>query len=93
MCWGPAARYQLQRWGFALGSGKPVPVLALAASMMGSVTDGKWKSAQLDSPFALAELLAEGEDDNAFAEPVLEALKNILPAAPDTTQSQPATQG
>jgi hypothetical protein len=96
LCWGPAGRYQLQRFGFwgfdseGRQIQKPVPVLAWAAAGAGTVDkDGLWVSAELESPFALAKLLSDG-DENSIALAVVAMLKNMMPEAKLTLVENPA---
>lgn len=96
LCWGPAGRYQLQRFGFwshdAAGKTiqKPIPVLAWAAAGAGAVAaDGVWQSAEFDSPFALAKLLT-GDEETKMGEAVVAMLKNMMPEAKLTLVESPA---
>lgn len=76
LLWGPAARYHLQRWGFF--SNAPVPTLAYAAAMLGTVDNGQWESAGVLHPLELAKLVTRDEEDALFAA-CQQAIKNTLP--------------
>jgi hypothetical protein len=96
LCWGPAGRYQLQRFGFwgVDADGKPtqkaIPVLAWAAAGAGTVDrDGLWTSAEFESPFALAKLLS-GDEEGRMGDAVVAMLKNMMPEAKLTLVENPA---
>lgn len=91
LCWGAAARYALQQWGYWIGTGtmKPVPVMAWAAAAAGTVKDGIWKSARLDSPFDLLDNMTKAEEDEVSLA-VVDMLKNMLPGATLSLVESPA---
>ena len=90
LCWGPIARYQLQRYGF-WDFTKPIPVMAWAAAAAGTVgSDGNWQSADFASPIELIKLGGD-KGETAASEAVLAMLKNLMPAADLTLAATPAT--
>ncbi len=90
LLWGPAARYQLARWGH-WEAGKPTPLLALAASMAGTVgKDGVWRSCEFASPFDFASQMLAEESEAGFDQPCAEAIKNTQPGASLTVVREPA---
>lgn len=86
--WGPAARYQLSRFGFRIG--EATPLLAYAAAMLGTVKDGVWRSARLTDPMDLAEMMLPGEIEGAYDVPCATAIKNTVPGIEVTTAATPA---
>lgn len=95
LCWGPAGRYQLQKFGYwshdSAGNANtnPIPVLAWAAAGAGTVEDGLWRSSQFDSPFELARQMST-EDEGSAAIAVVAMLKNMMPEATLTLVGDPA---
>lgn len=76
------SRYLLEKWGFELAPGKPIPVMAWAAAMAGFVDSaGKYRSAGLKNETEFIDEISFDDDLNPLYQAVTDALGKVLPKA------------
>lgn len=86
------SHFLLESWGYDLAGGKPIPGLAWAASMAGTVDSrGSYRSAAFKSPTEFTDQIALEDDLTPIYEAVTEALKKVAPKATLTLVPSPAS--
>ena len=76
------SRYLLEKWGFELAPGKPIPAMAWAAAMAGFVDSaGKYRSAGFKNETEFMDEISLTDDLTPLYQAVTDALGKVLPKA------------